>query len=193
MFHFVYKTTCKTNGKYYIGMHSTRDINDGYLGSGTILKKAVSKYGIENFEREIICYEETREALIKSEYDILKSIPVSDKLCYNIIRGGKRQRGAHEEDRPIYRVDFEPFAQKYYHFYTIGNLYEHRVSDNKVLNTIYSVFQTCNKRIAEDLSYLFNNKKTNDTAKIVINKIKETADYPDNLIIEEMDWVCILQ
>ena len=31
IYNFIYKTT-HINGKYYIGRHSTDDINDGYLG-----------------------------------------------------------------------------------------------------------------------------------------------------------------
>lgn len=33
MYHFIYKTT-SNSGKYYIGRHSTKDIQDGYFGSG---------------------------------------------------------------------------------------------------------------------------------------------------------------
>jgi group I intron endonuclease len=40
------------NGKQYIGRDSHN--NPNYLGSGKLLQKAVSKYGIENFKKEII-------------------------------------------------------------------------------------------------------------------------------------------
>lgn len=37
-YHIIYKTTNLINGKIYVGMHSTDNLNDGYLGSGWILK-----------------------------------------------------------------------------------------------------------------------------------------------------------
>jgi hypothetical protein len=40
---FTYKTINKINNKYYIGVHSTNDIKDGYLGSGVALKRAIRK------------------------------------------------------------------------------------------------------------------------------------------------------
>lgn len=43
--HFTYRTTCLVTGKWYVGMHSTANINDGYLGSGKILLRSVKKYG----------------------------------------------------------------------------------------------------------------------------------------------------
>ena len=48
MFYYTYKTTNSVNGHYYIGVHKTEDFNDGYIGSGTVLKKAIKKHGKEN-------------------------------------------------------------------------------------------------------------------------------------------------
>lgn len=52
--HFVYKTTCIINNREYIGIHSTLDIDDGYLGSGAELIVAIKEYGKENFKRDIV-------------------------------------------------------------------------------------------------------------------------------------------
>lgn len=54
VFHLVYKTTNLLNDKFYVGSHQTDRLEDGYLGSGVILKKALKKYGRNNFKREII-------------------------------------------------------------------------------------------------------------------------------------------
>ena len=51
-FNFVYKTTDLSNGKEYIGSHSTNNINDHYLGSGRFLLKMIKKHGKEKFQRE---------------------------------------------------------------------------------------------------------------------------------------------
>jgi group I intron endonuclease len=51
---FVYITTNLINGKQYVGSHATNKLNDGYLGSGMLILKAVQKYGKSNFKIEII-------------------------------------------------------------------------------------------------------------------------------------------
>jgi hypothetical protein len=40
-YYIVYKITNLLNNKYYIGVHSTDDLNDGYLGSGRQIKEAI--------------------------------------------------------------------------------------------------------------------------------------------------------
>ena len=41
-FYTIYKITNKTNGKFYIGLHETKDLLDGYMGSGISLPPALS-------------------------------------------------------------------------------------------------------------------------------------------------------
>jgi hypothetical protein len=56
----IYKTTNTLNGKFYIGKSKYDDPD--YIGSGSILKKAIKKYGKENFVKEVIehCEDETQ-------------------------------------------------------------------------------------------------------------------------------------
>ena len=63
--HYIYKTTNLLNGKYYIGMHSTFNINDGYLGSGKRLWYSINKYGKQNHKIEIIEFCDNRDELKK--------------------------------------------------------------------------------------------------------------------------------
>lgn len=64
---FVYLTTNKINGKQYVGSHNG-EINDGYLGSGLLILKAIRKYGKENFKIELLeeCYPDNNQILEES-------------------------------------------------------------------------------------------------------------------------------
>jgi len=59
MKHFIYKTTHK-NGKYYIGRHSTDNIDDGYMGSGKWPRSIKDK---STLSREILAYADNIEDL----------------------------------------------------------------------------------------------------------------------------------
>ncbi len=48
----IYKITNNINKKIYIGKDIT--CNPNYFGSGVFIKKAITKYGRENFTKEII-------------------------------------------------------------------------------------------------------------------------------------------
>ena len=41
-YYIVYKITNLLNDKSYLGVHSTNDLNDGYLGSGRQIKEAIN-------------------------------------------------------------------------------------------------------------------------------------------------------
>ena len=85
MFYLVYKITNTINGKFYIGCHKTYNLNDGYFGSGKILKLAVTKYGIENFVKEIIYEASTSEEMFQKEKELVQI----GKHSYNLKLGGQ--------------------------------------------------------------------------------------------------------
>ena len=87
-YHYIYKITCLINQKFYIGLHSTNNINDGYFGSGKRLWFSINKYGKNNFKFEILEYLSDRESLIKREKDIVNEELLLDPLCMNIKIGG---------------------------------------------------------------------------------------------------------
>ncbi len=87
--YYVYKTTNKLNGRYYIGVHKSENIEkDSYLGSGYILAKAITKYGKENFQREILFEFDTPEEAFSMEKEIVNEEFVNDDITYNVALGG---------------------------------------------------------------------------------------------------------
>ncbi len=86
--HYIYKTTCSVTKKWYVGMHSTTNEDDGYLGSGTVLRHSIRKYGAENHSREILEYCDSREALVLREIEIVTKELISDGFCMNLKEGG---------------------------------------------------------------------------------------------------------
>lgn len=95
-YYLVYKITNLLNNKYYIGVHSTNDLNDGYLGSGKNIKQAVKKYGKEHFKKDILhvytalefSAETASELMFKKEAELVNENVLKDPLCYNITLGG---------------------------------------------------------------------------------------------------------
>jgi hypothetical protein len=85
MHYTIYKITNKINGKFYIGKHKTNNINDSYMGSGKLIKSAIRKYGIENFEKEILETFNTEEEMNEAE----KRYVVLGEGSYNLCPGGQ--------------------------------------------------------------------------------------------------------
>lgn len=88
-YHFVYKVTNSINQKYYIGVHSTNNLDDGYMGSGTAIKNAIEKYGIENFKKEILEFVNTTEEKWLAEIRHVTLDVVHDENSYNMAAGGR--------------------------------------------------------------------------------------------------------
>ena len=85
----IYRIRNKVNGKTYIGQHKYKKLNDSYMGSGVLLAKAKRKYGIENFEKEILEKGiETVELANDFEQMYILFERAKGKAEYNIANGG---------------------------------------------------------------------------------------------------------
>jgi hypothetical protein len=86
MYYTIYKTTCLINGKFYIGKHQTKNLDDGYFGSGKVLLWAIKKYGMINFTTEIIAVYDTEQQMNLAEQIL---VVLDSEISYNLCKGGQ--------------------------------------------------------------------------------------------------------
>jgi hypothetical protein len=161
-FHFVYKTKNKLNGKYYYGMHSTHNLNDGYLGSGKQLRYAIRKYGKVNFELEIIEFFDSRELLIEGEKKIITDEIVKDKDSYNISYGGLG--GVQNEE---HRRKMREGASKYLKEKWVDLEYREKISEVLRNN------MKRNHKLGKINYNTFSGKKHSDDTKLKMSVVKK--------------------
>ena len=93
-YHILYKTTCLITKRFYIGMHSTDNLEDGYIGSGKYLWRSVNKHGKENHVTEILETLPDRSSLKEREKEIVNEEFLKDKMCMNLAIGGEGGHGS---------------------------------------------------------------------------------------------------
>jgi len=85
LFYTIYKITNTVNGKFYIGKHQTENLDDGYMGSGKLVKRAIKKYGKDKFKKEILFLCESEQEMDQKEKELVEV----GSHTYNLCEGGK--------------------------------------------------------------------------------------------------------
>lgn len=89
MYGYIYITTNAINGMKYIGKHKSNEFDCKYLGSGILLRKAIKKYGAENFKVELLKSAETLKELNSLEIEFIEKYNCThDSSFYNLSKGG---------------------------------------------------------------------------------------------------------
>lgn len=89
--HYIYRITNLINGHTYIGQHKPRSLaeRNRYFGSGKLIRQAISKYGIDNFKKEILHDNlEGQEMTNKLERYWISYERLCGRAQYNIADGG---------------------------------------------------------------------------------------------------------
>lgn len=77
------------NGKYYIGKHSTKNLDDDYWGSSEELTEDIKKEGLHNFKKEIVYDTEFEEDALDFEAKVVDDDFVRSHRTYNKTLGGR--------------------------------------------------------------------------------------------------------
>lgn len=94
MFYYTYKVVLLKGslaGKYYYGQHRTKNLEDGYIGSGTRIASYFKKYPkIEGvtYVRQILAFYSDEEELNRAEALLIGDLYKTDPNCLNLKAGG---------------------------------------------------------------------------------------------------------
>lgn len=87
-YYYLYKVTDLITAKFYIGVHETENLDDGYLGSGKRITNAIRKYGKPRFSKEILEFFDNATNMYLREAEIVTEEFCSRKDVLNLAPGG---------------------------------------------------------------------------------------------------------
>jgi hypothetical protein len=88
MYYYLYEVKNNINGMIYVGIHKTKKLDDGYMGSGKIILNAIKKLGKEKFTKTIIAYFDCEEDMRNAEKEYVNEDFIKRPDVYNIVLGG---------------------------------------------------------------------------------------------------------
>lgn len=198
-FHLLYRITNIETSKEYIGIHSTDNIEDGYMGSGTLLKSDIKVYGVNSFRREIIELFENREQLLKAELNHVNEQYLNNVNTYNLVYGGGGIRTTSNRrslfskkanELEIITDNVTKYDSEYQYLFDFSKAeirlpeYEMGVFRKAIMNFIVNEWG----RMEYELSKLWNNSSTNTVAKKFLTKLLNYKGVYGNVFVEIFDW-----
>jgi len=190
MFYTIYKITNKINDKIYIGKHVTKNLEDGYMGSGKLIKRAIKKYGPDNFIKEILFICENEADMNNKEKDLVSIGEHSYNLClggqggFNYINSNNlngttegRILGRIKANEVLSSKYGDNWQTKFYHDYK-----EYRIKgfQNKLKNDIEfrnRIYEKLKRMSIKSLSDDSRNKRLETFKKIAHQKGENNSNY----------------
>jgi len=97
---YIYSITNNINNKKYVGKcERPSNKSNYYFGSGLLINSAIKKYGKENFTKEILEDNLTKENICEREIYWIKILNTNSKYGYNLTDGGDGINNPSEEIR----------------------------------------------------------------------------------------------
>ena len=88
MHYYLYEIRNNLNGKIYVGVHKTESLDDGYMGSGKVIRSSIEKNGLHNFTKTVLEEFGTAEEMYAREAEIVNEEFLAREDVYNLRRGG---------------------------------------------------------------------------------------------------------
>jgi hypothetical protein len=199
MYYTIYKTTNLINKKIYIGLHSTNDIDDSYLGSGVFLKKAIRKYGYKNFKKEILFVFDNKQDMIKKEKELVTEEFCLRKDNYNMVKGGyglstlskqKRDRAIAKMKKTKAKQDLTKISEK-----RIKTMLDNdpdcfkkiaKKSSEKQKENYLNGYINPKQRLDDILIYNQNNILIHRVKRINLTELCDNFNLPERVIIKSL-------
>ena len=178
-YHYIYKITNTKNQKFYIGRHSTDNLNDGYFGSGSYLEIAFDDWGIENFRKEIVCYCSSIEELTSLEKRMIDGNYKAGIKTYNIqLKSGSKKDPYKDDGRRNTTIPVNGW-----YIVSIKEMKLNNFPRKKTINDYVKWFKTFGyKSKTLDEKYKDKNRHTKIRKQIVVYKSDKDLEDARNFL-----------
>ena len=183
----------------YIGVHSTDNVDDGYMGSGSYLRQHIKEFGVDAFTREILHNFETRDEALLKECEIVNIEYIKQSHTYNLVVGGNKGIYSVKEKRHLFskkakelkigknvKIDYNPVDKDYIYVIKPKNGYPKFIETDPDSKVTALIIEHLNKNVVKfyrALTYCYNDISTKDKTIKMIDRANKLHGYYDNWVI----------